>query len=462
MSGGGDPALTARLQQLLGAGQTAQALTLLDGLPLMAQDAGVAYLHAMVAARCGQRARADAALAHCLAQWPGHPGALFLRAVHALDDGDRSNALEGFEATVRAAPGWAEAHYNLGVAQAALGRSAEAEQSYRSALRLNPMLVQAANNLANLLCERGALTDAVSLMRTAVSAAPGFAIGWCTLGRSLFRLRQLEPAVEALKRSLALDPTQAAAWENLGEALHLLEETSAAADAFARALALDPESLSLAFKLDTLRGAQPPRPPDDFVSRLFDAMAGDFDAWLVERLDYRLPQQLSHYLPAGDGLDVLDLGCGTGLAGSALRPLARRLEGADLSPKMLEKAAARGLYDALHETSLQTLLARETQSWDLLLATDVFIYVGALEEVFELAGSALRPGGWLLFSIELLARDGTEGFRLQPSGRYAHAVGYLYGLASKHGFEVELDEAIDLRRERAAMLTGRVLRLRRS
>ncbi len=458
---GVDPALRARLQQLLGEGRVSEVLALLDALPLAEQDAEVAYLHAMAAARCGQRSRAEAALAQCLAQWPAHPGALFLSAVHALDDGDTGRALEGFQATVRAAPGWAEAHYNLGVVQATLGRSAEAEQSYRTALGLNPMLVQAANNLANLLCERGAAVDAVSLMRGALSAAPGFAIGWCTLGRSLFRLRQLEPAVEALQRSLTLDATQAAAWENLGEALHLLDRTAAAADAFAHALALDPEAPSLAFKLDTLRGAQPARPPDAFVSRLFDGMAADFDQWLVEHLDYRLPQQLSRYLPVADGLDVLDLGCGTGLAAPALRPLARRLEGADLSAKMLEKAAARGLYDALHATSLQALLAREAQAWDLLVAADVFIYVGALEDVFERAGSALRPGGWLLFSIEPIEHADPEGFRLQPCGRYAHAVDYLHALASTHGFEVEIDEAIDLRRERATMLPGRVLRLRR-
>ena len=455
------PALRARLQQLMGAGQAAEVLAQLDGLPLESHDAELAYLHAVAAAQCGQNGRAQAALEHCLARSPQHPGAHFQRAALALAVGDLERARQGFAAATRAAPAWAEAWYNLGVVQATLGALAEAEQSYRSALRAKPRLSPAANNLANLLCERGAQDEAAALMQSALAAAPDFAIGWCTLGRSLFRARRLGPAIEALRRSLALDSDQAAAWENLGEALQLNAEPAAAADAFARALALDPDSPSLAFKLDTLRGAQPARPPDAFVSSLFDGMAAEFDQWLVERLGYRLPEQLGRYLPNAAGLDVLDLGCGTGLAAPALRVLARRLEGADLSARMLERAAVRGLYDALHAESLQTLLARASEAWDLLLAADVFVYVGVLDEVFALAARALRSGGWLLFSVELLDEADAAGVRLQPSGRYSHSTRYLHALAATHGFEVELDAPIDLRREREAMLPGRVLRLRR-
>ena len=91
----------------------------------------------------------------------------------------------------------------------------------------------------------------------------------------------------------------------------------------------------------------------------------------------------------------------------------------------------------------------------------MFVYVGVLDEVFALAARALRSGGWLLFSVELLDEADAAGVRLQPSGRYSHSTRYLHALAATHGFEVELDAPIDLRREREAMLPGRVLRLRR-
>lgn len=456
----GNPARLARTQQLLASGHAQQVLDELASLPLDAHDADLAYLHSVAAAQRGDRARSLAALARCLRLAPGHPGALFQRAVFALADGRADRARADLEAAAAAAPSWAEAHYNLAVVLAELGDFDAAESSYRRALQAQPRLVQAANNLANLLCVRGAHAEAVALMRTALTAEPGFAIGWCTLGRSLLRGREFAAAIEALQRSLALDASQGAAWENLGEALQSKGAVQAAAEAYARALALSPGSASLAFKLDTLRGAQPPRPPDDFVRVLFDDMAGGFDHWLVDALGYRLPEQLSRYLPDARGLDVLDLGCGTGLAAPSLRALARRLEGADLSAKMLEKAAARSLYDGLHQMSLQEALARQGGAWDLLLAADVFVYVGALDEVFSLAARALRRGGWLLFSIESFEASSGPGFRLQPTGRYAHRTDAVRALAQAHGFEVELDEPVDLRREREEMLPGRVLRLR--
>ncbi len=449
-----------RAQQLLAGGQAQRVLDEFGALPLGDLDADLAYFLAVAAAKCGLRDLAEPALAHCLALAPEHPGGRFQRAVFAQADGKLQAAREDFAVAARAAPAWAEAHYNLGVIEAGLGDFAAAEASYRAALQAQPRLLPAANNLANLLCDRSAEQDAIALLQQVLASAPAFAIGWATLGRSLLRLRQPGPAIEALRRALSLDAAQGAAWQNLGDAHQLQGDVTAAAEAYARALQLEPQSAALAFKLDTLRGAQPTRPPDAYVRDLFDGMAGEFDHWLVDTLGYRLPEQLARYLPDASGLDVLDLGCGTGLAAPALRPLARRLEGADLSSNMLRQAGARGLYDALHQASLQDLLAREAACWDLLLAADVFVYVGALEPVLAAAARALRPGGWLLFSIEVAADAETSGFALQSTGRYGHSADVLARQAQALGFTVELDAPIDLRRERTQMLPGRVMRLR--
>src|SRR5690606_20369429 len=132
--------------------------------------------------------------------------------------------------------------------------------------------------------------------------------------------------------------------------------------------------------------------------------------------------------------------------------------GADLSPRMLERARARGLYDALHEAALQDLLAAQPAAcWDLLVAIDVFIYVGALDAVFESARRALRPGGRLLCSLECAD---ASAFVLTPAGRYAHSPEYAIRLARAAGFLPELEAEVPLRREHGEMLRGHVLRLR--
>jgi predicted TPR repeat methyltransferase len=97
---------------------------------------------------------------------------------------------------------------------------------------------------------------------------------------------------------------------------------------------------------------------------------------------------------------------------------------------MIAAAQARGVYTALAEDHLLAALARRREAADLILAADVFIYVGALEEVFEAATAALRQGGLLAFSLE--HHEGT-GFRLHRQYRFAHAPGYVRALAARHG-----------------------------
>src|SRR5262249_34211053 len=132
-------------------------------------------------------------------------------------------------------------------------------------------------------------------------------------------------------------------------------------------------------------------------------------------------------------LDVLDLGCGTGLAGEQFRPAARRLDGVDLSPKMLAQAAAKGGYDRLTAGDLVAHLGGIGDRYHLIIAADVFVYLGDLVPVFAAARRALRAGGWLAFTVE--AGDGAD-YHLQPVRRYAHPRGYLTRAADATGFIV--------------------------
>ena len=71
----------------------------------------------------------------------------------------------------------------------------------------------------------------------------------------------------------------------------------------------------------------------------------DYDARMIGQLGYAAPQILRDLaemvMPGREQLAILDLGCGTGLAGAVFKPLAARLDGVDLSPAMIEKARAR-------------------------------------------------------------------------------------------------------------------------
>ena len=225
--------------------------------------------------------------------------------------------------------------------------------------------------------------------------------------------------------------------------------------------ALRPDNVEAIHLRDAALARATPRQPAELVARSFDEIADDFDDRLVRRLAYQGPERLAALIAGAtraDGrLDVLDLGCGTGLCAGFLRPYARRLAGVDLSAGMLGKAAARGLYDHLQAADLLAVLSEAEAGWDLMIAADTFPYLGDLAAVFAGARRALRPGGLFAFSTE--ACDG-EAYLLKGNGRYAHAEGYIERLAGD-GFEIVARENATLRREAASPVAGGFYLLRK-
>lgn len=207
-------------------------------------------------------------------------------------------------------------------------------------------------------------------------------------------------------------------------------------------------------------GVPTARAPAAYVRRLFDAYAKRYDQHLFAALDYRVPNLLRDLVgerPQGAAVTA-DLGCGTGALAPLFRPLAARLEGVDLSPAMLDRAAARGLYDELHAGELVAFLEARPAGYDLLLAADVLPYLGDPRPFLRAARAALRPGGRLAFSAE--ARPGPL-FTLTRSGRFAHDGEALLACARAAGLvPVEL-RAAALRREGGQPAQGFLVLLER-
>ena len=128
---------------------------------------------------------------------------------------------------------------------------------------------------------------------------------------------------------------------------------------------------------------------------------------------------------------MLDLGCGTGLCGELWRERAARLVGVDLSPDMIARARARGVYDQLETAEITRWLVRATSDrFDLVIACDTLIYFGDLTQVVAPAAGRLKPGGLLGFTVE---KGDTHPFRLSDSGRFAHHRDHVSGVATAAG-----------------------------
>jgi predicted TPR repeat methyltransferase len=153
---------------------------------------------------------------------------------------------------------------------------------------------------------------------------------------------------------------------------------------------------------------------------------------------------------------VLDLGCGTGLIGPEIAPYSKQLVGVDLSAKMLDKARTRNLYQRLERSDLLGMMQGEpVSSYDLVIATDVFIYVGKLDEVISEIKRLLSAGSIFAFSIETCEAEAAgPGYQLEHTGRYAHTVEYLSRLAATNGFRILEMVATQIRTEHGKPVNG--------
>ncbi len=277
--------------------------------------------------------------------------------------------------------------------------------------------------------------EALSAAREAALLNPGSAPLALAHGEALLRAGRMPAAIGEFQRALRLDHRCDAARFALGCAWLDAGEAEKALEAFAR---LDETHPGLPDKIAAAEAMQArPRADAGYVRHLFDQFAADYDARMIAQLSYRAPQilrELAALVMAGrDGLAILDLGCGTGLTGVLFRDIARRLDGIDLSPAMIEKARARGIYDGLHVADIESALAGTGRDYDLILAADTLVYLGDLAPLFAAAAQCLRPGGLFLFTVEKADR---EGFELGPKRRWRHSQAYLDRAAAQAGLEV--------------------------
>ncbi|MGB6535010.1 MAG: methyltransferase [Xanthobacteraceae bacterium] len=253
-------------------------------------------------------------------------------------------------------------------------------------------------------------------------------------------------AADILLQTLELAPGFATAWFALGAVRDRLGERDAAIAAFEKARDVDPDDYHGA-RLQLARlgaGNAAPAMTHAYVRRLFDQYAERYDAALTEHLSYRAPALLRQAVDAvmheaGRPMrfaSMLDLGCGTGLAGEAFRSHVDRLVGVDLSPAMIARAAAKGLYDRLVTAEIGNALTTEATNaakYHLAVAADVFVYVNDFGPIAAGVARALAPDGLFAFTVET-----HEGFgvKLLPTLRYAHGEAYLRSALGAAGLAV--------------------------
>jgi predicted TPR repeat methyltransferase len=380
---------------------------------------------------------------------------LFAEAIEAQRSGQVARAKTAFHTLLKRAPNHLDGHFLLGTLYAESGDYPQAVRHLGRAAELSPRSARVWNNLATTHRIAGGKAAALAAYLRALACEPDMPEAGRNLGGLL---DQDESFRVSLPPALHFQALMA-----LGQFHQLRGETDPALAAFRRAAVLQPSSSSAAFHVAALEGRPMPRRPSGDVRALFDGYAEIFEEHLVDHLGYRIPEQIAALLAEMDGGQVryrhaLDLGCGTGLSGIAVRARTEHLIGVDVSPQMLAKAGATGAYDVTAEQDLYDFLSAGDSRHDLIIAADVLVYIGALEELLAAIRRRAAAGALLWMSVEL--NNGPEDYRVGVEDRYLHSRGYVLRVAASTGWTVLLEHEIALRKSGEDESRGEIVALR--
>jgi predicted TPR repeat methyltransferase len=403
---------------------------------------------ASLAHREGRLAEAEKGYSKILKKKPDWVEVLNALGTVFLDQARPEKARKYFEKATGLSPSFLPACYNLAWLMQRENDHRGAINIYRSMLEKQPDYGLAWNNLGVAYRETGDPDEALSCFEKAVEFAPGMAEAWNNLGVAQDEFNLSEKASKSYIKAIEIRQDYASAHFNLGLSLQKLRRFKEAEEHYNKVLETRPDDEAAQFMLQSLgTSAAPDAAPVEHVRRIFDRCAGTFERILVKDLEYRTPQLLFDlarpYL--AEGMNVLDLGCGTGLGAQLYRPFAKRLTGVDVSSKMLAKAEEKKIYDRLEIFDI-------LQDWDfaqkfhLIYSSDVFVYFGNLDTIIRSASSCLVSGGIIAFSVERL-EDNCTGYRLFPSGRYAHSKAYIRDCLKLHGLQLAEETESDIRKQ---------------
>jgi len=303
----------------------------------------------------------------------------------------------------------------------------------------------------------GMYGDAIIALNACIALDPVNVIAYFNLGNALYKTGKIKDARIAFENAIKIDQSHLDSYTDYALMEYVDGDKDNALKLFRKIIELDPGNVQAKHMINALEGITPETaPPGEYIAAIFDQYSSDFEQHL-KKLAYNAPTLLREELELINKdkkkfTNTIDLGCGTGLSGIDFREITCRLSGIDLSEKMINEAKKKNIYDQLTVGSISSLNAI-TDRFDLIIATDLFIYIGNLDEVFDTVLKIASNGAYFLFSVESI--DGNS-FVLQPSGRFAHSSAYIEGLASDKGFSVLRRKSVPLRKGGTGWIDGEI------
>lgn len=347
-------------------------------------------------------------------------------------------------------------HYNLGLIYFEQEQFENAVAEFEHGRRLNPDDVDFLFNLALAKKKAGDIEGAILDYKVLVAKEPQSVDVLYNLGGCYMYRKEHPLAIESYGKVLELEPEHSAANNNIAYLYQLIGDFEKAIFHYRKVLESRPDHEGAAHMLSALTGEEVTSTPDGYVVEVFDNYSDRYEESLVTELLYQVPAKIRKVMDEKQFCRMryqrgLDLGCGTGLSGQPFCGIVTAMDGVDLSPKMIELARAKNIYEQLVAGNIADFLVETDKMYDFILAADVLAYLGDLREIFEKLVPRAFEGALFCFSTESF--EG-EGFSLRESGRFAHSPNYVEEIALSQGWAILHRQAAELRKEKGRWVEG--------
>lgn len=421
-------------------------------------------------------------LTEIAAQYPDETMAPYLLSSIYFENGDYVNAIKFAQQAEKNAPYSSDVKFITGLIELKSGNAQDAEVHFAEAVNLDNKNVDALVNLANAETNRQDFENAEKHYKRAIELQPQNADAHLNYANLLYYTNRINEALEEYRAVVINNPNSSEACNNIGVILKDLKDYDNALGLFFNAYGLSPQrteyAVNIAETLTLLHREDPESAiviaenwlkiaPDDAFARqinaafkgeklddtkvysekLFDNFADNYEL-VLERIAYSVPERIKNLAGNVEGT-IVDLGCGSGLVGKALKTQQNKIIGIDISQKMLDKAAQKNVYDKLIKADILEY-CRQNLAGDApnaVIATDVFGYIGNLAPLLN----SLR-GYKLYFSVE--HTTDSEDYKLNDAGRYQYNPQYVENLLKENGFNQIDKQEIILRKEAGQDVNG--------
>lgn len=324
----------------------------------------------------------------------------------------------------------------------------EAEKRYKRLLELNPKNFAAHQNYAEMLYRAKRTAEALEEYRQAVIINPQAAEVSNNLALVLKDMEEYAEAAGLLLNAYRLNSGLDEISINLNETALLLarRDNGKALEIADRWLEIDSSNIFAQKLKATLQGEYFEN-NHLFNEKLFDHFADNYEL-VMQNLGYSAALAVGRIV-GDEPADIVDLGCGTGLLGLAVKTPRNKITGVDISQRMLDKAAEKQVYDHLVKDDIIHYL-QEHQDFDVAVMGDVCGYLNDIEKVIKLLKNKK-----IIFTIE---KTDEERCVVGAGGRYRHNPQFIEKLLRENGFESIYKEDIVLRREAGEDVNGMIFK----